>query len=172
VIFEKKINFAEYREYLYPLSYLLEESIIDGIKEAASFEKRIAILSTYFSTLLNKYEGSLQPATIVSKILDQCFQKNDFTRSIEDLAAQFEISPRTLQRYFETCTGISSKQALQVMRIRKATAHLVNSPGDFNFSTYGYYDYSHFYKHLKQFLETSTLVNMKPHLELLQLLHK
>ena len=172
VIFEKKINFSEYKEYLYPLSYLLDESIIEGVKESGSFEKRVDVLSTYFSTLLNKYEGSLQPASIVSKILDKCFQKNDFSRSIEDLAAQFDISPRTLQRYFETCTGISSKQALQVMRIRKATAHLVNSPADFKYSLYGYYDYSHFYKHLKQFLETSTLVNMKPHIELLQLLHK
>ena len=73
---------------------------------------------------------------------------------------------RTLQRYFEACTGIGSKQALQIMRIRKATAHLVSSPQDFHYSIYGYYDYSHFYKHLKQFLQRNTLKNIQPHLQL------
>jgi hypothetical protein len=67
---------------------------------------------------------------------------------------------------------VSSKQALQVMRIRKATAHLVNSPGDFSYELYGYYDHSHFYKHLKQFLGKNTLKNIQPHLQLLELLHK
>ena len=156
----------------FPLSYLLEETIIDQVKEASIFEKRVDTLSSYFLSLLNKHEGSLQPATIVSNILDHCFQKNDFTIPVEDLAKQYHVSGRTLQRYFEICTGISSKQALQVMRIRKATAHLTHSPGDFHYSQYGYYDHSHFYKHLRQFVGTSTLINMKPHLDLLHLLHK
>ena len=172
VIFIKKVNFAEYKDYLFPLSYLLEETIIDQVKEASIFEKRVDTLSSYFLSLLNKHEGSLQPATIVSNILDHCFQKNDFTIPVEDLAKQYHVSGRTLQRYFEICTGISSKQALQVMRIRKATAHLTHSPGDFHYSQYGYYDHSHFYKHLRQFVGTSTLINMKPHLDLLHLLHK
>jgi AraC-like DNA-binding protein len=172
IIFEKKINFAEYREYLFPLSYLLDQEIIDQVKTATSFEKRIGILSAYFMSVLAKYEGSLQPAGIVSKILDECFQRNEFTVSIEELAKNHGISGRTLQRYLEMCTGISSKQALQVMRIRKATAHLTNSPETFNYGIYGYYDHSHFYKHLKQFVETSTLSNMKPHLDLLYRIHK
>ncbi len=122
--------------------------------------------------MLANYEGSLHPVHIVSEILEQCFQKNQFTVSIETLAAKYNISSRTLQRYFEMCTGISSKQALQVMRIRKATAHLANSPQNFHYSLYGYYDHSHFYKHLKQFLQENTLKNMHPHLQLLETLHK
>jgi AraC-like DNA-binding protein len=172
VIFIKKINFAEYKDYLFPLSYLLEETIIDQVKQAQVFENRVDILSGYFLSLLNKHEGLLQPATIVSNILNHCFQKNDFTIPVEDLAKQYHVSGRTLQRYFEICTGISSKQALQVMRIRKATAHLTHSPADFHISQYGYYDHSHFYKHLRQFIGTSTLTDMKPHLDLLHLLHK
>lgn len=172
VIFEKKVNFAEYKGYLYPLSYLLDEIVIEKVKKAHSFEMRIEILSAYFLSVLNKNDGPLQPATIVSDILDHCFQQNDFGVSIEKLAKQYGISGRTLQRYFEVCTGISSKQALQVMRIRKATAHLTHSPGDFHYSLYGYYDHSHFYKHLRQFVGTSTFPDMKQHLDLLHLLHK
>jgi transcriptional regulator GlxA family with amidase domain len=129
-------------------------------------------LSNYFSSVLAQYEGSLQPVNIVSKILERCFQQNDFTISLEAIATKNKISLRTLQRYFEKCTGISSKQALQVMRIRKATAHLTHSPETFHYSLYGYYDHSHFYKHLKQFLKTSTIKNIQPHLRLLEALHK
>ncbi|MGZ8516672.1 MAG: helix-turn-helix domain-containing protein, partial [Chitinophagaceae bacterium] len=145
---------------------------IDKVKKAGSFEERTLILSKYFLSVLANYEGSLHPVNIVSEILEECFQKDQFSVSIEDLAAQYKISSRTLQRYFEICTGISTKQALQVMRIRKATAHLANSPKDFHYSLYGYYDHSHFYKHLKQFLQENTLSNIKPHLSLLENLHK
>ena len=59
-----------------------------------------------------------------------------------------------------------------VVLIRKATAHLANSPHDFHYSLYNYYDHSHFYKHLKQFLQENTLKNLQPHLMLLEGLHK
>jgi AraC-like DNA-binding protein len=172
VIFEKKINFSEYKEYIFPLSYLLDQAIIDKVKKAKSFEDRLGILSKYFLPLLAKHGGSLQAVNIVSKILDRCFQQNDFSISIDREAAKNNISERTLHRYFETCTGISSKKALQVMRIRKAVAHLANSPGDFHYSLYGYYDHSHFYKHLRQFLDKSTFKHLQPHLKLLAALHK
>lgn len=172
VIFKKKINFSEYREYIYPLSYLLDQPVIEQVKKASSFEERAGIVSNYFLSELAHHESSLQPVNMVSKILDECFQKNQFTIPVDLIAEQHHISTRTLQRYFEMCTGISTKQALQVMRIRKATAHLVHAPKDFDFALYDYYDHSHFYKHLKQFLQKNTLKNIQPHLRLLQLLHK
>jgi len=91
-----------------------------------------------------------------------------FTSSIEDLSRKYKISSRTLQRYFEAATSITSKQALQIIRIRKAVEHLTTSPGSFHFSSYGYYDYSHFYKHLKQFLNKHTIEIVQPHLQLLR----
>ena len=41
--------------------------------------------------------------------------------------------------------------------------------GKFHFSTYGYYDYSHFYKHLKQFLNQHSISIVQPHLQLLKI---
>jgi len=73
-----------------------------------------------------------------------------------------------LHRYFETTTSLSSKKALQVLRIRKAVEQLADSPKEFNYEKYGYYDYSHFCKHLKQFLRKDTIEGLKPHLQLLQ----
>jgi AraC-like DNA-binding protein len=171
VIFEKKINFSEYREYIFPLSYLLDAKIISSIKKASNFNDRVQILTTYFKTIVKKYHGSLVPINIVTEILEHSNKTNDFTTSIESWAEKYNISSRTLHRYFETATSISSKKALQILRIRKAVSHLAVSPGDFHYSLYGYYDHSHFYKHLKAFLQKSTLENIKPHLQLLQSLH-
>ncbi|HYE56272.1 MAG TPA: helix-turn-helix domain-containing protein, partial [Chitinophagaceae bacterium] len=172
VIFEKKVDFSEYREYIFPLSYLIDRKIVERVKKAASFDKRVNILSTHYQHIVEKYAGSLQPVHIVREILDHCFQQNDFTTPIEIFAQRYNISTRTLQRYFETTTGISSKKALQIMRIRKAVAHLASSPQSFHYSQYGYYDHSHFVKHLKSFVNKSTLHHLQPHLKLLQALHK
>lgn len=172
VIFEKKVNFSEYREYIFPLSYLLDLSVINKIKKAASFEARVKIAVHYFESILKKYSGSLQPIKIVTEIVDHCNRNNDFTTPIDDFAKQYGISTRTLQRYFETTTSLSTKKVLQILRIRKAASHLAHSPQDFHFSKYGYYDHSHFYKHLKKFLQKNTLKKLQPHLRLLESLHQ
>jgi AraC-like DNA-binding protein len=172
VIFEKKINFAEYRTAIFPLSYLIEKKILDETKQAKSFEKRVTILNEYFLSIVKKYEGSKQPITIVSEILDKCNRENNFSISIEKLAQRYQVSSRTLQRYFEMTTSQSSKKTLQVLRVRKAVAQLAQDPSNFDHKLYGYYDYSHFYKHLKQFLQKTTLAHLQPHLGLLKKLHK
>ena len=52
VIFEKKINFSEYREYIFPLSYLMDQSVIRKIKKAPSFEARVKIARNYFQSII------------------------------------------------------------------------------------------------------------------------
>ncbi|HWJ92203.1 MAG TPA: helix-turn-helix domain-containing protein [Flavisolibacter sp.] len=89
--------------------------------------------------------------------------------SIEELAKEYEVSARTLQRYFEAATSITGKQALQIMRIRKAVEDLARAPAKFHFGDYGYYDYSHFYKHLKRFVNQHSISIVQPHLHLLKL---
>lgn len=172
VLFEKKVNFSEYQGNIYPLSYLLEQSLIDNVKKTKDFKERVSLLSAHFLSVLLQHEGSMQQVNIVSDLLKHCFQENDFSLSLESVAEKNKISLRTLQRYFETCTGISSKQALQVIRIRKAVAHIIQSPADFHYSLYGYYDHSHFYKNLKAFLQKTTLKNVNVHLPILTALHK
>ena len=172
IIFEKKINFAEYKDYIFPLSYLMEPVVIQQVKRAGSFKERLLILSTYFENILRKYHGSLQDVDIVTRILEKCNQENQFGTSIETLAGKHGVSTRTLQRYFEKVTSLSSKEALQVMRVRKAAHHIATSPATFHYSIYGYYDHSHFYKHLKSFLKKDTITALQPHLKLLESLHK
>lgn len=168
IIFKTRVNFSEYKEYIYPLSYLMEQAVIDKVKRAGSFEERIDILNEYFLSIIRAYSGTWDAIRIVSDILQYCERENDFTKTVEEFAAQYKVSARSLHRYFETTTSLSSKKALQVLRIRKAVQQLANDPAGFNYDNYGYYDYSHFCKHLKQFLQKDTVEGLQPHLKLLQ----
>jgi AraC-like DNA-binding protein len=172
VLFQKKVNFAEYSGTVFPLSYLLEPQIIQQLQSDISFEQRVELLSTYYEQILERHQGSLKPIEIVIDILEQMNSNNAFTVSIEEHSASHHISSRTLQRYFEAATGTGSKKALQVLRIRKAIYHIISSPHNFHYSAYGYYDFSHFYKHLKQFLQKDGLQHLQPHLQLLESVRK
>jgi AraC-like DNA-binding protein len=172
VIFEKKVNFSDYSGSIFPLSYLAEASLLDKIKKPISFEKRVQLLIKHYEDQLNKYEGSLRPVSIVTSVLDNARKQNNYNVAIEGLAAQHHISARTLQRYFLICTGTNSKKALQVLRIRKAASDILSNPKKFHYSDYNYYDFSHFYKHLRQFLHNDTLKHIKPHLQLLKTMRK
>ena len=168
VIFEKKVDFGDYNGSIFPLSYLVDPSLLERIKKASSFEKRVQLLTKYYDQQLNKYEGSLKPVNIVTSMLDNAVKQNNYNASIEELAAKQKISSRTLQRYFLLCTGVNSKNSLQILRIRKAINSMLSQKSKFSIADYGYYDFSHFYKHLKQFLHSDTLKQIKPHLQLLQ----
>jgi len=168
VIFDKQVNFSEYQQYIFPLSYLMDEKIIKKIKSLGSFDKRVKMLSGHYETIIREHADAFAPVKIVTNILRRVQTENAFSISIESFAKECGVSSRTLQRYFEKATGISSKKAIQIMRIRKAVAHLANEPSTFHYSEYGYYDHSHFYKHLKEFLHKQTLVNLQPHLKLLK----
>jgi len=157
IIFEKKVNFSEYTESIFPLSYLLEKQILESIKGASTFNERVNLLNTHYNAIVKRFSGSVLPINIVSEIIEQCSRNMAFANSIEAMAAKHGISSRTLQRYFEKCTSLSTKKTLQILRIRKAVEQMASDPDNFRIAQYGYYDYSHFYKHLQQFLPRPVL---------------
>jgi len=168
VVFQKDINFSEYKEYIYPLAYLIDRDVVAEIKKAAGFVQRVQIISDHYARIIERYSGSLKYVEIVTDILDECYSQDDLKLSIEEIAAKHRISSRTLQRYFEKTTSITSKKALQIIRIRKAIEKLIADPEHFNHEDYGYYDHSHFYKHLKGFINNHRIEIHKPHLKLLK----
>lgn len=167
VMFQKKINFSEYREYIFPLAYLIEHDVAKKIKQQDSFVKRMDLISAYYDNIIKKYAGSLKQVDIVTDVIKDCYHGN-FNTTIEAYAARYNISTKTLQRYFEATTSITGKQALQLIRIRKAISAFVQSPASFNCTDYGYCDYSHFYKHINTFLKNHKMANIQSHLQLLQ----
>lgn len=160
IIFEKNVNFSEYKGGIFPLSYLVEKSVLTDIKTVVSFQERVLILNDYFLSIVNKYEGAVLPITIVSDIIKTCTDTLAFSEPLEEMAARYKISVRSLQRYFEKCTGVGTKKTLQILRIRKAVEEMAFVPATFDYSKYGFYDYSHFYKNLQQFLPKHILLKL------------
>lgn len=166
VLFQKKVNFREYRAYIFPLSYLIDRNIIEAVKGATHFNQRVSLISKYYQGIIEQHSGTLQAVSVVTDVLAQCNAENHYAPVIETIALHHGITTRTLQRYFEKATGTGSKQALQLLRIRRAVEQLVNAPSTFDYRQYGYYDYSHFYKHLTKFLNHRYIELVKPHLQL------
>ena len=54
VIFEKKVNFSEYSGTMFPLSYLMDQQLINNIKHAGSFEKRVQLLTNNYEYTIEK----------------------------------------------------------------------------------------------------------------------
>ena len=151
IVFEKDIDFSEYKENIYPLAYLIERDVVARIKKATSFKERVAIVFDHYGQLVQKHSGKLKYVNIVTAIIGEYLKAKQFDRPIQEIATEHNISNRTLQRYFNATTSFSSKQALQTMRIRQAVIELTTPGSDFSFEHFGYYDYSHFLKHLQQF---------------------
>ncbi len=172
VLYTTRVNFAEYRDYIFPLSYLLDRPVIEQLKQAPDFSSRVALLNAYFSSLTEAHKASREPVRVVSEIMQDYGQNGVFRKTVEEYARQYGISTRSLHRYFEAATGMSCKHALQVIRIRRALEQGARTPGAFVPQQYGYYDYSHFYKHLRRFLRKDTLASLQPHLQLLRRFHQ
>ncbi len=151
IVFEKDVDFSEYKENIYPLAYLIDKRIVERVRAVRSFKERVQIVFEHYDALIAKHAGSLNYVNMVTAILQDCMEANNFNPSVKTIAGDKHISMRTLQRYFRATTSYSGKQALQTLRIRQAVVQLTISPKPFNHADFGYYDYSHFYRHLLQF---------------------
>ncbi len=148
ILLEKKVNFSEYRNSMNPLSYLIDRSVIKAVRESDSFRERVNLLSGYF---LNLIGANNPPAyiSIVTGVLKE-FAAGKYSVPVEELAENHNISVRTLQRYFEQAMSLGTKQTLQIFRIRHAVESIAKGNPSF-LQDHGYYDQSHFIRHLKKF---------------------
>ncbi|HEX8332221.1 MAG TPA: helix-turn-helix domain-containing protein, partial [Segetibacter sp.] len=150
IVFEKDVDFSDYKLYIYPLAYLIDQRIIEKVRAAIDFTERSNIVFEPYEALIKKHKG-LEYVTMITEILKGYNAENHFNLSNGQTAKQFNRSRRTLGRYCEKTTGFSAKQALRIIRMRTAVADFAHNPGGFDYSKYKYRDYNHFCKHLKQF---------------------
>ena len=76
VMFQKKVNFSEYKAYIFPLAYLIDTDVVEKIKSQDSFAKRMEVISTYYDNLLKKYGGPLRQVDIVTDVIRNGYQGN------------------------------------------------------------------------------------------------
>ena len=150
ILFEKKVNFYEYRESIFSLSYLINKNILDSMKQLETFSQRVELLSSYYLPIIRQHKGSMKQIDIVTEILKAYDPHNE--KAIEKLAKENNLSPRSILRYFNIATGLSPKKAFQILRLRKAIEAQITQPSLFKPAEYGFYDLSHYQRQLKEFL--------------------
>lgn len=165
VIFEKKVNFSEYRGFVYPLAYLIDQKIVEQCKLADNFEGRIEILTSYYSRIINARTKEYPSFEIVLDVLKESGEKKIFSATY--FAQKHGISTRSLLRYFEFTTGSKTKESLQLLRIRKAIRRLIRYPSIFDPREFDYYDRSHFYAHAKSYIRKHPSLSFEEHFNLL-----
>lgn len=112
--------------------------------------KRLALLNAFFSQHLLGLspEQKVQEALIMLNKEEVC---------IEEVAKNLLISPRHLSRLFSTYLGLSAKDYLRLLRIRKSTKFMKEKACSLTAIGYesGFFDQSHFIKEFKHIVQDS-----------------
>ncbi len=167
-IFEKRINFSEYNQSMYSLSYLIDRAVIGQLKAAPTFAKRVDIVNKYYRGIVQQHQDELHYVNIVGKVIRDFNSAEGGSMRIEQLARKYKTDIRTLQRYFSRAIGMSPKQAMRLARIRRILKHISDDPYSVNIMDYGYYDRSHFYKDLRKFMVVNNRSVSRSYLTLLE----
>jgi len=107
--------------------------------------KRLA--ENYLSDYAKKASGRFD---IINNIINYMDNSNGMIR-VSQICDLFNVTPRSLNRYFKDEIGISPKELLNIFRITKAIKLIIHNPDcDMTGISYlnGYYDQSHFIKEI------------------------
>ena len=132
------------------INNIIPGRIINKLKRLDCFEDRVQLAENYFLSLLNvKFADNYLYQKVSGAV--NAFQQSNMTSNSNQLAAQLNITDKTLYRYFKNLVGISPKNYCAIVRARTALTHYVTSSKDFSPYDYGYYDMSHFRKAVVKF---------------------
>jgi AraC-like DNA-binding protein len=130
---------------------VLDKLIIQRIKETGSFEKRCEIVLEYLLARISRKQITAHAATSIQEAI---FSFNSLLKdrlSVSDVSKEVNCTTKTLGRYFEKYVGAGPKKCFRILRFRKAIEHYAVNASTFSIYDYGYFDYSHFYREVKDF---------------------
>jgi AraC-like DNA-binding protein len=130
------------------LSTLLPGWLLLSVKEASSFEERVAILEAY---LLNQYQNKSNNRLHFVREAIGNYLQGDLLPGVNELAEKQFVSSKTFNRNFHRVVGTSPKNYFSIIRARTALSAYVLRDPLFTPTAFGYYDMSHFYKEVIAF---------------------
>lgn len=123
---------------------VLEEEILTADRD----EDMVEIAETFLRSRLPEKDANVD---LINRLVD-CIMGNETISNVEDLAAAFRLSTRTLQRLFRRYVGIGPKWVIARYRIQEAVAGL-DVGGTVDWARFavdlGYFDQAHFVKDFK-----------------------
>lgn len=123
--------------------------LYNDIHAAPDFEKKMEVANRFFLERLPAQDNSGQILRAVMKIID-----TNGLVDMEQLAAEANMSWKTLERHFRTRVGVTPKMYARFKRFHNALS-LLNAPEPKSWLEIallcGYYDQAHFIKEFREF---------------------
>jgi AraC-like DNA-binding protein len=145
-----------------PLSRLTDRAVplstIPGAEAADSLAREVAALDDEPCRIarVEAFLRAMQPQAdstleLIGRVVDRIVDHREITR-LDEAVAGMGVTPRTLQRMFNRCVGVSPAWVIRRYRLIEA-ADEVAAGGEVNFSRLairlGYFDQAHFINHFR-----------------------
>jgi AraC-like DNA-binding protein len=132
------------------LNEIIPHYLISKIKLSKNLEQRVYLTEQFFLQKLAGKKLTDHYTNLVTQTIAS-YNENGIEFKVKELSAKTFTSSRTLRRYFDRVIGISPKQYIDSVRIRKALYSFLKDKNGFDPGSYGYYDMSHFYRNVIRF---------------------
>jgi AraC-like DNA-binding protein len=129
---------------------LLPPYLVEKVKAAASFEKRVSLMEEFFLVNIPKKNTKDHYADLVNQTISS-YDISGMKYNVSELAGKNFTSSKTLRRYFERVIGTTPKLYFESVRLRTALPSFLSDRKGFDPSLHGYYDKSHFYRSVIRF---------------------
>jgi AraC-like DNA-binding protein len=153
-----KAPVSKLTNHSFPLSEVLKVDSRDWEDKILSLEDSTEMLVIAENFLHERLPERDEVIAVINQIVDRIIAEREITK-VEDVAAQFNFSKRTLQRLFSQYVGVSPKWVIQRYRLQEAAEQLATG-GQTDWAKLavdlGYFDQAHFIKDFK------TLIGQSP----------
>ena len=144
------INQVQLVDQVVNLATILPITLICRIKQLTDFEERTELLQDFFLSQFNSRKKSDHYRQFVTSTIGT-FDASGMALNTGQLAERMFLTSKTINRYFHRVVGTPPKQFFTTLRARTALLNYVANKDRFTPDDYGYYDMSHFYKHVVKF---------------------
>lgn len=129
---------------------IIHTSVIQRLKKAGTFDKRLLILQNWFLKRTGKKNSRKHHFQYINDAVN-AFASSGMRLNNAQLARELCLTDKTLYRYFKNVVGTHPKNYLAIVRARAALTAYVTGKEKFSPCDFGYYDQSHFYKDVIKF---------------------
>jgi len=133
-----------------PAGDVVSPALLYTLKQAQSFEVRVEVLQAFFLSKLKQAKNKSHYMQLVEDVI-AAYTQNNMQYNNTQLAQKMFTTSKTINRYFNNVVGTTPKNYFTILRTRHALTGYVRAKQQFDPSTYGYYDMSHFYKDVIKF---------------------
>ena len=132
------------------LREILPASLILCVRKMTGFENRIKLLQDFFLCQLKIKKSRDHYIRLVTKSIAY-YEAGDMQYNVSEMSARLFTTSKSINRYFNRVIGTTPKNYFSILRTRTALTTYVGNKKTFIPSDFGYYDMSHFYKHVVMF---------------------